>query len=97
MTNSTSYTENDKKKIKKYLEKYPNAWHWTTLQGLRIPLKFIKDDHLKNIKKHIDNNPIIFGKDSSKTIIYKEWKKRFTSTLAGKVLFGGHKRSDRIT
>lgn len=87
MANPSSYNEEDIKKIIEYREKYPDAWCWTTIEGLSIPLHLIKDDHLKNIKRFINQHPNHYNKKVFQ-IINKEWKKRFASSPAGKVLFG---------
>lgn len=87
MANPSSYTDEDIKKIEEYMEKYPAAWTWGTMEGLRIPLSLIKDDHLKNIKKWICKHPNHYNR-AVFNIINKEWRRRFASSPAGKVLFG---------
>jgi len=88
MANPSSYTDEDVDNIEKYLQRHPNAITWTTMEGLTIPIKLIKDDHIKNIKKHMDAHFSHYGERPIYKTIMKEWKKRFASTNAGKVLFG---------
>jgi len=89
MANPSSYTEADYKAINEALDQDPHQWCWTTQEGLRIPLRLIKDSHLKNIKKHIDAHPKNYVLSKARPIIINEWKRRFANTAAGKVLFGG--------
>lgn len=84
----SSYTKEDIVEIEKYLQRYPNAITWTTMEGLTIPIKLIKDDHLKNIRKHMDSHFSHYGNRKIYKTIMKEWKKRFISSPAGEVLYG---------
>lgn len=88
MATPSSYTDKDIEEIEKYKQRYPNARTWTTLEGLSIPFKLIKDDHLKNIKKFMDKNFDHYGNRPVYKVLNKEWKKRFITTSAGEVLFG---------
>lgn len=88
----SSYSEKDVQDIEKYLQRHPNATTWTTMEGLTIPIRLIKDDHLKNIRKHMDRHFEHYGNRPIYKTIMKEWKKRFITSTAGEVLFGKTKK-----
>lgn len=50
---TSSYTPEELVEFEKYIEKTGDDEVWQTLDGDRIPFKFIKEDHLKNIISHL--------------------------------------------
>jgi hypothetical protein len=99
MSQQSSYSKEEIEMFEKYLIANPNKECWTTLDGVRIPYKFIKDDHLQNIIKHLKDRVEYAKKDGVEQWRYEKLldsievfenllrKRLIKSTLAGKVLF----------
>ena len=54
MAQLSSYSEEEIKQFQEYMKKYPMANTWTTADGIVIPYKFIKFQHLENILTFLD-------------------------------------------
>lgn len=50
---TSSYTKEELAEFLKYIEETGDAEIWTTLEGDKIPFRYIKEDHLKNIIGHL--------------------------------------------
>lgn len=96
MSNS-SYTKQELESFEQEIEgkNMPKSKYWTTLDGYRIPINKIKDEHLKNILKHLNKRMISAKTQSLKEIhtnTYKRFEKelmrRVLKTPAGKILYG---------
>lgn len=88
MASPSDYTMKDLKEIDAWMEKHPECWCWTTIEGIKIPLKFIKTPHLKNILKHIDRHIERFNPDTPKILKKELYKRMMKLGPAGKVLYG---------
>ena len=87
--------EEYKKEYEETNEKFRKFRFWITLQGDVIPIVKIKDDHLKNILKHLEERI-----KRALTPEHKEWQartykrfekeflRRVTKTKAGQILYG---------
>ena len=49
----SSYSKEELENFKTYIQENPEVEYWTTLDGKKIPFKYIKEDHLKNIIIHL--------------------------------------------
>ncbi len=54
MEQQSSYTEQDFIEINKYLEKHPNAKIWATADGMEIPYRYLKYNHILNIISFVE-------------------------------------------
>ena len=94
----SSYTEEDKEFFREYLEKHPNAKTWKTLEGLVVPCRFLKDDHVENIITHLEGRlekwpgtqSLIDAIAEMKALKTKRLSKK---SIAGKILYAPTKMS----